>query len=96
MWTNPNTGKGWTDAEEVTFADIMRMGRLARIPAIHLYRRCKSDRTKSLKLTQEKHAMSDAQVAGMERSKAARLTGLAKARQSVAQNRAFELSEAHA
>jgi hypothetical protein len=96
MWTNLNTGKGWTAAEEETFADIMRRGRLARIAAIQLYRRCKSDRTKSLKLTQGKYAMSDAEVAGMERSKAARLAGLAKARQGVAQNRAFELLEVHA
>lgn len=32
MDINPNTGKGWTDAEEATFAQIKRVGRIAHGP----------------------------------------------------------------
>lgn len=95
MWTNPQTGKGWTDAEEVTFAEIMRIGRIGRVAAIQLFRRCGSNHAKAVKFAQDNYGMTAEQVAGMERSKAARLAGLVKARQRVAQNRAFELSEAH-
>ena len=95
MWTNPNTAKGWTDAEEATFADIMRITGMGRIGAIQLFRRCKPTHAKPLKLAQDNYALSDAQVASYESTKAARLAGLAKARQRVAQNRAIQLLELH-
>ena len=51
MDINPNTGKGWTDVQEqATFAEIMRIGRMERIKAIQLFRRCKSDHAKAVKL----------------------------------------------
>jgi hypothetical protein len=50
MDINPNTGKRWTDTEEATFAEIMRIGRMERIKAIQLIRRCKSDHAKAVKL----------------------------------------------
>lgn len=82
---NPNTGKGWTDAEEATFAEIMRIGRMERIRAIQLFRRCKSDHAKALRLAQANYGRSTAQLAGMER----RLAGLSRARQVRAQNGSF-------
>ena len=81
------TGKGWTDAEEQTFAEIMRIGRMARMDAIRLYRRCRSDAAKALRLAEEHYGMSDTQAAAYEQSKAVRLAGLAVARQRRAQNR---------
>ena len=87
MNINPRTGKGWTDAEELTFADIMRIGRMGRIAAIQLFRRCKSDHAKALKLAQDNYGLSDAQVAGFERTKAARLAGLSTANARRAQDR---------
>lgn len=69
----------WTETEEATFAEIMRIGRMGRIAAIQLFRRCKSDHAKALKLARENYGLSDAQIAGLERSKTARLAGLAKA-----------------
>lgn len=92
-WTNPTTGKGWTDAEEATFADIMRIGRMAHMDAIRLYRRCKSDPGKALRVAKRDYEMSDERAAAMERSKAARLAGLAKANQRRAQNRLIERQE---
>ncbi len=94
MWLNPRTGKGWTDEEETTFADIMRIARMGRMAAIQLFRRCKSHHAKAVKLARDNYGLSDAQVAGMERSKAARLAGLVKARQRIAQDRSIRLSEA--
>jgi hypothetical protein len=87
-----STVKGWTVAEETTFADIMRIARMERMPAIHIYRRCGSDPVKAIQLAQENHGLSDEQTAAYERNKAARLAGLAKARQ----DRSIQLSEAHA
>jgi hypothetical protein len=46
---NDKTGKGWTDAEETTFKSIMLTGR-SRIEAIQLFRRCKSNHAKALRL----------------------------------------------
>ena len=92
MWLNAKTGKGWTDGEETTFADIMRIARMGRIAAIQLFRRCKSNHAKAVKLAAENYGLSDAQIAGMERSKAARLAGLVKARES-RHDRAIRLSE---
>lgn len=93
MWKNPKTGKGWTDEEEATFADIMRIGHMERIKAIQLFRRCKSDHAKAVGLAQANYGRTEEQLAGMERSKAARLAGLAKARQVAPQNRGVELPE---
>jgi len=53
MYINPNTGKGWTDAEEATFTSIMRIGHLTRIKAIHLFKRCRSNATMALRLAAE-------------------------------------------
>jgi hypothetical protein len=50
MDINPNTGKGWTDAGEAAFAEIMRIGRMERIKAIQLFRRCKSDHAKAIRV----------------------------------------------
>jgi hypothetical protein len=83
MWSNPKTGKGWTDEEEATFAEIMRIG-LRRMAAIHLFRRCGSNHARALKLAQENYGRSEAQVAAYESNKAARLAGLARARQAAA------------
>ena len=91
---NPRTGKGWTDEEEATFADIMRIGRVERIGAIQLFRRCKSDHAKAIKLAQVNYGRTEEQLAGMERSKAARLAGLAKARQRRPQDGSIRLLEA--
>ena len=96
MWINPNTDKGWTNEEEATFVDIMRIARMGRTAAIHFFRRCKSDHTKSLRLARENHGLSDAQVAAYKTTKALRLAGLARARQRVAQNRRIQLLEAAA
>lgn len=93
MWTNPRTGKGWTDAEEVTFAEIMRIARMGRIAAIQLFRRCKSDHAKAVKFAQDNYGMTAEQIAGLEHSKAARLAGLAKANARRAQDRAFIRAE---
>jgi demethoxyubiquinone hydroxylase (CLK1/Coq7/Cat5 family) len=93
MCTNPNTGKGWTDAEEATFADIMRIARVGRIAAIQLYRRCKSNATKAVKLARDNYGLSDAQIAAYESTKAARLAGLPRARQRRALNRQIQQTE---
>lgn len=53
MWINPNTGKGWTDAEEAAFAQIMAAGRLERLPAIRLYRRCRCALNRALQIASE-------------------------------------------
>lgn len=57
---NPNIGKGWTDAEEVTFTSIMRVGHLTRIKAIQLFKRCSSSATKALRLAAEYDAAARA------------------------------------
>jgi hypothetical protein len=93
MNINPRTGKGWTDAEEATFADIMRIARLERIAAIQLFRRCKSNHTKAVKLAQANYGRTEEQLAGLERSKAARLAGLAKANARRSQDRQIQRVE---
>jgi hypothetical protein len=92
MDTNPNTGKGWTDAEEATFAQIMRVGRMDRIKAIQLFRRCKSEHAKAVKLAR-KQLRSDGQVAAYENTKATRLAGLARANARRAQDRRIQRAE---
>lgn len=86
---------GWTAEEETTFAEIVRIarGQLKRIEAIQLFRRCKSNHAKAVKLAKDNCGLTDAQVASFESTRAARLVGLAKARQAAAQNRRFQLSE---
>ena len=79
---NENTAKGWTDQEEATFATIMRIARMGRIEAIHLFRRCKSDPAKAVKVAQDNYGLSDAQKAAYESTRAARLAGLSRARQA--------------
>ena len=96
MNINANTGIGWTDAEEATFAQIMRIGRMERIKAIQLFRRCNSDHAKAVKLARDNHGLSDLQIAAYERSKGARFSGLVKARQKLTQDRPIELLELHA
>ncbi len=78
----------WTVEEEATFATIMRIarGQLKRIEAIQLFRRCKSNHAKAVKLAKDNCGLTDAQVAGCERSKAARLAGLARYNASRSQN----------
>jgi hypothetical protein len=69
----------WTDEEEILFAEIVTItrGRFARIQAIQLYKRVKSNPAKARKLA--KGAFSDAQAAGYERSRDVRLAALTKA-----------------
>ena len=50
MWINPKTDKGWTDLEEYAFAMIQSVSRLPRIKAIHLWKRCKKDLKRALKI----------------------------------------------
>jgi hypothetical protein len=38
----------WTEQEEQTFADLMKAGRLERLPAIRLYRRCNDNLGRAL------------------------------------------------
>lgn len=52
---NPETGKGWTDAEERAFAQIMAASRLTRIQAIHLWKRCGKDAHKALHLAKSNY-----------------------------------------
>jgi hypothetical protein len=78
MWINPNTGKGWTDAEEATFADIMRISHKERIAAIQLFRRCRSNATKALKLAAEYGVTAQAAEAG----NAARAEGARRSREA--------------
>jgi hypothetical protein len=52
----------WTEQEERAFADLMKAGRLERLPAIRLYRRCKDDLTRALAVAVAE-APTDAQIA---------------------------------
>jgi hypothetical protein len=93
LWLNPRTGKGWTDEEEQVFAEIMRAGRLERLPAIRLYKRCRSNASEAVTLARECYGLSEEQLAAYERTKSARLAGLVKARQQRAQNRRIQQTE---
>lgn len=76
MWINSNTGKGWTDAEEVTFADIMRIGHLTRIKANQLWARCKHNTEKALALAAEYGKVAEAnepRAANLKRFRGGRL-----------------------
>lgn len=50
------TGKGWTPAEESIFAEIMAVSRLTRIESIRLWKRCKKDAVKALKLAKDSYS----------------------------------------
>jgi hypothetical protein len=77
---NAKTDKGWTNAEESTFAEIMRVGRMARIPAIHLYKRCRCNSEKAVKYAREFYAPTEAQVRAYEQTRTKRLAVLTGAR----------------
>ena len=50
MWTNPKTGKGWTDEEEAAFAAIQDAGQASRSRAIQLWKRCGKDAAKAVRI----------------------------------------------
>lgn len=72
MWLNPKTGKGWSDAEEADFAQLMAAGNLERLPAIRLYRRMKCDLQKALKYARERAVDHRKQDAGLAKARAAK------------------------
>lgn len=72
--------KEWTAAEESAFRQIMTVSDLERLPAIRLYRRCKSNLAKALQIAKDCYGMSDTQKTAYEQNKAARIAGLVKAR----------------
>ena len=45
----------WTDAEEVAFAEIQSVSRLTRIKAIHLWKRCRKNIKRAVKLAKEQY-----------------------------------------
>ena len=78
-YINPRTGKGWTDAEEITFAGIMHVGRMERAnQAIQLWARCKLNTAVPLVLAEYGKATLAAESANATR--AANLKRLRKAR----------------
>lgn len=54
---NHETGKGWTNAEEKAFAQIMATGELDRLSAIRLYRRMQGNLAKALRYASESREM---------------------------------------
>jgi hypothetical protein len=79
MWTNPKTGKGWTDDEEAAFAQIEQVSRLNRIQAIQLWKRCGKDLAKALQIAKQNYPPATAaQLAGLAKARKAR-----KARKTV-------------
>lgn len=56
----------WTDVEEATFAEIMRVGNLARIKAIHLWARSKRNGAKALRLAAKYGADARALASAIE------------------------------
>jgi hypothetical protein len=54
MWTNPRTGKGWTDEEESSFLQVIAAGSIKRMEAIRLYRRMKADLKRALTHARER------------------------------------------
>jgi hypothetical protein len=47
--TSRRTGSGWTDAEEIDFAELQHLGGMDRMAAIRLFRRCAGDFEKARK-----------------------------------------------
>ena len=46
-WINSRSGKSWSDEEEADFAEIMRVGKLERLPAIRLFKQYQAGREES-------------------------------------------------
>jgi hypothetical protein len=82
MYLNPETDKGWTPDEESAFEQIARAGDIQRLPAIRLWRRCRQDLSRALRLAQE-NALTPAQLE-RNRASAVRLSGLRKQVSAVA------------
>jgi hypothetical protein len=73
MWTNPNTGKGWTDEEESMFSKIMVVNRLTRIQAIQLWKRFRKDAAKALCVAASQYPKpSEAQLNGLRKARESR------------------------
>jgi hypothetical protein len=70
----------WTDSEEAAFVQLMAAGKLERMAAIRLYRRCKDDLVKALQIAREIYGVSDAKTTAYETTRSARVAGLVKAR----------------
>jgi hypothetical protein len=83
MYRNAETGKGWTPDEESAFEQIARAGDIERLSAIRLWKRCRQDLTKALRLAQETYALTPAQRE-RNRTSAVRLSGLRKQVSAVA------------
>jgi hypothetical protein len=81
----------WTTTEETAFQQIAQAGQLERLPAIRLYRRFRGDLSKALHIAKTVYGMSDEQRQSYERSKAARVAGLVKARAATRLNTPIEL-----
>ena len=94
MTNDIKAGKGWTDAEENTFAEIMRVGQLERIPAIHLYKRCRCNSEKAVIFAREFYSPTEAQVNAYEQTRTKRLAALSKANQNRCKGYPFSTSEA--
>jgi head-tail adaptor len=70
---NPNTGKGWTDAEERAFAEIMAASRLSRLEAIRLWKRCRKDTAKAVRLAKGNYPKpGEAKLSALRKAWAAR------------------------
>jgi hypothetical protein len=80
----------WTSEEESAFQQIMAVSDLERLPAIRLFRRCNDDLAKALKIAKECYRMSNERRAVYEKTKVARIAGLAKAREARRLNRPIE------
>jgi hypothetical protein len=52
----------WNQQDETAFAELMRVGRLERLPAIRLYRRCGDNLARALGVASAE-APTDAQIA---------------------------------
>lgn len=85
MWTNPQTGKGWTDEEEAAFSAIMEAGKMERLPAIRLYRRLRGDLKKALRYANQARLSAEAWARSHPKAHLKRsLDALEPARQSAA------------
>jgi hypothetical protein len=70
-WINPNTGKGWTDEEEATFAEIQDVSRLTRIQAIQLWKRFKKNQVKAVAVAKKNYPRpTQAQLAAAAKGRA--------------------------
>jgi hypothetical protein len=73
MYVDPQTSKGWADAEERTFVEITAASRLARVQAIQLWKRCRKDTGKALRLAKENYPRLGApQLAALRKAREAR------------------------